>query len=613
MTPEEYQNLYREAEENHENFWARQARKLGWQESFSKTLDWNFPFAKWFPDGRLNACENCVDRHVLSHRKNKNAIIWEGERGDIRTLTYSELLEEVQSLSALLMETGIRAGDCVAIYMPMIPEAVIAMLACARIGATHNVIFGGFSAEGLQDRVLDSHCKAIITADGGFRKGAVVELKKAVDQIDVKHVIVCRHAGNEIRMQAGRDMEWPVVSSGSGKAVLRGFASEHPLFVLYTSGTTGKPKGIVHSTGGYLTQVAATFEWVFDPQEDDVYWCTADVGWITGHSYAVYGPLSAGASIFMYEGAPLHPTPGRFWEMIERHKISILYTAPTAIRMFMQCGEEWLHQHNLSSLRLLGSVGEPINPEAWHWYSRVIGQNQCPIVDTWWQTETGSIMISPVPGMTKTKPGSATRPLPGISAEIINGFLVIQKPWPSMTLGILGDPERFKQTYWSQIPGCYFTGDGARRDDDGNFWISGRVDDVLKIAGHRLGTAEIESAASKHPAVAECATVGKPDDIKGQTAVCFVTLKEGHESSLELEREIMSCVGEHLGVFAKPSEIRFMPRLPKTRSGKIMRRLLRELVTHGKASGDMSTLEDPSVLLYTSFDDAVSRNNPKAG
>ncbi|MEI6790955.1 MAG: acetate--CoA ligase, partial [Myxococcaceae bacterium] len=591
MSPEEYQRLQQEAQDNHEDFWAKCAQKLVWQELFTETLQWDLPFAKWFVGGKLNACENCVDRHVLLGKGDKKAIIWEGERGEIRTLTYAELLQEVQNLSALMLDTGILAGDCVGIYMPMIPEAAIAMLACARIGATHNVIFGGFSAEGLRDRVLDSNCKAIITADGGFRKGAVIELKKAVDTVEsIQHVFVFKHAGNQITMKPGRDIE---VCSLNKTSPLASLLSEHPLFVLYTSGTTGKPKGIVHGTGGYLTQVASTFEWVFDPQEDDIYWCTADVGWITGHSYGVYGPLLAGATIFMYEGAPVYPTPGRFWEMIERHKISILYTAPTAIRMFMQSGEEWPNKYDLSSLRLLGSVGEPINPEAWYWYSHVIGKDKCPIVDTWWQTETGSIMISPVPGITKTKPGSASHALPGIAADIIDGFLVIKKPWPSMTLGILGDKERFKQTYWSQIAGSYFTGDGATRDQDGHFWVSGRVDDVLKIAGHRLGTAEIESAAAKHPAVAECAAVGKPDDIKGQTAICFVALKESQIASSALEREIVNCVGVHLGAFAKPSEIRFVAKLPKTRSGKIMRRLLRELVTHGKVSGDMSTLEDP--------------------
>ncbi|MEI6806018.1 MAG: acetate--CoA ligase [Myxococcaceae bacterium] len=598
MSPEEYHQLHRDAQENHEEFWAKRAQKLTWREPFLKTLQWEIPFAKWFLGGRINATENCVDRHLLTDRKHKKAIIWEGERGETRTLTYQELHEKIAGFSDLLLVSGIRAGDCVAIYMPLVPEAVVAMLACARIGATHNVIFGGFSSEGLRDRIADSSCKAVITADGGFRKGAVVELKQVVDKAlennacpSVKHVFVFKHAGNPIVMTPGRDIEWILAPAQNDRAP-KGFASEHPLFVLYTSGTTGKPKGIVHGTGGYLTQVASSFEWVFAPQESDIYWCTADIGWVTGHSYGVYGPLSAGATIFMYEGAPLFPEPDRFWKMIARHGVTILYSAPTAIRMFMQQGDDWVKKHDLSSLRLLGSVGEPINPEAWHWYSRMIGGGRCPIVDTWWQTETGAIMISPVPGVTELKPGSATRPLPGICAEVENGFLVVKKPWPSMTLGILGDPERFKQTYWSQIPGAYFTGDGVVQDKDGDFWISGRVDDVLKIAGHRLGTAEIESAVANHASVAECAVVGKPDDIKGQVAVAFVLLKEGELPSPELEKSIGRCVSESLGSFARPSEIRFVSKLPKTRSGKIMRRILRDVVIFGKVSGDMSTLED---------------------
>lgn len=586
-------------------FWTNEAEKLTWREPFSQTLQWDLPFAKWFVGGKINACENCVDRHLTPERKDKKAIIWEGERGEIRELTYTELHEKILSLSGLLLDTGLKAGDCIAIYMPLIPEAVIAMLACARIGATHNVVFGGFSADGLRDRILDAGCKAVITADGGFRKGALVELKAAVDKVDVPHVFVFRHAGNMISMAPGRDIECDLGPTYAEASAGKGFSapSEHPLFVLYTSGTTGKPKGIVHSTGGYLTQVASGFQTIFSPKEQDIYWCTADIGWITGHSYGVYGPLSASMTIFMYEGAPLYPAPDRFWSMIERHKISILYTAPTAIRMFMQQGDEWVRKHDLSSLRLLGSVGEPINPEAWQWYAREIGGGHCPIVDTWWQTETGAIMISPIPGVTELKPGSATKPLPGIDADVVHmngdpckpgekGFLVVKKPWPSMSLGILGDPERFKQTYWSQIPGYYFTGDGAVRDADGYFWISGRVDDVLKIAGHRLGTAEIESAVATHASVAECAVVGKPDDIKGQTAVAFVVLKAGEVFSLELEKNIGHHVAESLGAFARPSEFRLVPKLPKTRSGKIMRRLLRSLVIDGEMSGDLSTLDD---------------------
>lgn len=570
-----------------EAFWAKQASKLLWREPFVKTLDWNLPFAKWFVGGTLNACENCLDRHLLSDKKDKKALIWEGERGEIRTLTYAQLYHEVVNLSTLLVDRGVQVGDRIAIYMPLIPETMIAMLACARIGATHNVIFGGFSAQGLRDRILDSSCKIVITAEGGFRKGAFVELKKTVDIAlennacpSVQHVIVLNPSplgGEGLRVRSNKP---------------ESFASEHPLFVLYTSGTTGKPKGIIHSTGGYLTQVASTFEWVFAPQESDIYWCTADMGWITGHSYGVYGPLMAGVTIFMYEGAPLYPTPDRFWGMIERHKITILYTAPTALRMFMQQGDDWIQKHDLRSLRLLGSVGEPIDPKTWHWYSHVVGKDRCPIVDTWWQTETGAIMIAPIPGVTALKPGSATLPLPGIDAQEENGFLVIKQPWPSMTLGILGDPDRFKQTYWSQVPGAYFTGDGATRDEQGYFWISGRIDDVLKISGHRLGTAEIESALAKHPSVAECAIVGKPDAIRGQTIIAFVVLKQGNIPSPECKNEIMKHVGETLGAFAKPSEIRFVPNLPKTRSGKIMRRLLRELVTQGKITGDTSTLED---------------------
>jgi acetyl-CoA synthetase len=599
-----------QAENHHEAFWAKEALNLTWKKPFSKTLEWDLPFAKWFAGGELNACENCVDRHLETDRKHKKAIIWEGERGEVRELTYAELHEKILGLSALLLDSGIKAGDRVAIYMPLIPEAVIAMLACARIGATHNVVFGGFSADGLRDRIVDAGCKAVITADGGFRKGALVELKAAVDKVEVQSVFVLRHADNPISMIPGRDIEWSSSQSlhlrqGFGGQVgeAGSFSSEHPLFVLYTSGTTGKPKGIVHSTGGYLTQVASGFQTIFAPAEQDIYWCTADIGWITGHSYGVYGPLSAGMTIFMYEGAPLYPAPDRFWSMIERHKISILYTAPTAIRMFMQQGDEWVRKHDLSSLRLLGSVGEPINPEAWQWYASEVGGGRCPIVDTWWQTETGAIMISPIPGVTELKPGSATKPLPGIDADVVHmngvscepgekGFLVVKKPWPSMTLGILGDSGRFKQTYWSQIPGYYFTGDGAVRDEDGYFWISGRVDDVLKIAGHRLGTAEIESAVATHAAVAECAVVGKPDDIKGQTAVAFIVLKAGEVFSPELEKHIGQHVAQNLGAFAKPSEFRVVPKLPKTRSGKIMRRLLRSLVVDGEMSGDLSTLDD---------------------
>lgn len=598
MKQEEYRQLCQEAQNDYEAFWAKRAQSLTWQKPFSQTLQWEPPFAKWFLGGTLNACENCVDKHLLTERKNKRAIIWESERGETKTLTYTDLYHQVCHLSTLLLNAGIQAGDRVAIYMPLIPEAIVAMLACARIGTTHNVVFGGFSAESLRNRILDSECKAVITADGGFRKGAVLELKNAVDKAlengvcpSVNKVFVFRHANTSISMKNRRDIEWKHQSSLIEKS--RGFPSEHPLFVLYTSGTTGKPKGIVHGTAGYLTQVASTFDWVFDPREDDIYWCTADVGWVTGHSYGVYGPLFAGATLVMYEGAPLFPEPDRFWRIIERYGVTTFYTAPTAIRMFMQHGDEWVRKHDLSSLRLLGTVGEPINPEAWRWYSQVVGGGRCPIVDTWWQTETGAIMISPIPGVTSLQPGSATLALPGLDVDVVDGFLVIKKPWPSMMLGLWGDNgERLKKTYWSQIPGVYFAGDGAIRDENGYFWISGRTDDVLKIAGHRLGTYEIESSIAEHAAVAECAVVGKPDEIKGQAVVGFVVLKDIEVPGIDLEKEIAQHVAQKLGAFAKPAEIRFVSQLPKTRSGKIMRRLLRELVTHGKISGDVSTLED---------------------
>ena len=608
-----YKKLYQESIAKPADFWAKEAKELVWQKKWTKVLDWKAPFAKWFDGGKLNVCENCVDRHADGPRRNKAAIIWEGEPGDKRTLTYGQLQREVCRFANVLEKKGVKSGDLVLIYMPMIPEAAIAMLACARIGAVHNVVFGGFAAEAIVDRLEDSGATTVITADGGWRRGKIVALKPVVDEAlvkykHVKRVIVVNRCSNAVTMEPKRDFWWhDEVSQVSAKHTPKAFDSEHPLFVLYTSGSTGKPKGILHTSGGYLTGTYATCKYIFDMRDEDVYWCTADVGWITGHSYIVYGPLSNGVTQIMYEGAPNSPDFGRFWKMIEEYGVTIFYTAPTAIRAFIKAGDHFPAAADLSSLRLLGSVGEPINPEAWNWYHKHIGGGKCPIVDTWWQTETGAILISPLPGATPCKAGTATLPFFGIDAAILDdagneckpdqdGRLVIRKPWPSMTRTIYGDKERYKKTYWSDYPGLYTAGDGARRDKDGNFWIIGRLDDVLNVSGHRLGTAEIESALVSHPAVAEAAVVGRPDEMKGQAVAAFVTLKGNFTESPELREELRNHVGKMIGAIAKPDDLHFAPGLPKTRSGKIMRRLLKELVCTGQVSGNVTTLEDFSVI-----------------
>jgi acetyl-CoA synthetase len=609
-----YKKLYKESIERPDKFWAREAKELVWQKPWSKVLDWKAPNAKWFDGGKINVCENCVDRHAAGPRKNKAAIIWEGEPGDKRVITYGQLQKDVCRFANVLLKNGVKAKDRVLIYMPMIPEAAVAMLACARIGAVHNVVFGGFASEAIVDRLEDSGATVIVTADGGWRRGKVVALKPVVDEAlakydKVKRVIVVKRCANEISMDTERDAWWhDEVATVSSKHVAKGFDSEHPLFVLYTSGSTGKPKGILHTSGGYLTGTYSTCKYIFDMRDEDVYWCTADVGWITGHSYIVYGPLANGVTQVMYEGAPNQPDFGRFWQMVEEYGVTIFYTAPTAIRAFIKAGDHFPAAHDLSSLRLLGSVGEPINPEAWNWYHKHIGGGRCPIVDTWWQTETGAILISPLPGATPCKPGTATLPFFGIDAAILDdagkeckagqdGRLVIRKPWPSMIRSIYGDKERYTKTYWSDYPGGIYTaGDGARRDKDGNFWIIGRLDDVLNVSGHRLGTAEIESALVSHPAVAEAAVVGRPDEMKGQAVAAFVTLKGNYEESEALRIELRNHVGKVIGAIAKPDDLHFAPGLPKTRSGKIMRRLLKELVCTGKISGNVTTLEDVSVI-----------------
>jgi len=610
---EEFERLYAEAEADPEGWWASQAERLHWFRKWDRVLEWNLPFAKWFVGGTTNVAYNCLDRHLSTWRRNKAAIIWEGEPGEVRTLTYQQLHDEVCRFANVLKKMGIEKGDRVALYMPLIPELSIAMLACARIGAPHSIVFGGFSADALRDRINDAGCRAVITADGGYRRGGVVALKAAVDdalkQTPTVHTcVVVKRTGSDIQMQPGRDHWWhELMLTVDANCPAEELDSEHPLFILYTSGTTGKPKGILHTTGGYLTQAAMTHEWVFDIRDEDIYWCTADIGWVTGHSYVVYGPLANGATTLMYEGAPNHPGPDRFWDIIERHRVNIFYTAPTAIRSFIKWGEHHVLNHDLSSLRLLGTVGEPINPEAWIWYHNVIGKARCPIVDTWWQTETGGIMISPLPGATPTVPGTATRPLPGISIDIVDrngqsvgvnegGYLVIRKPWPGMLRTIWGDDERFHIQYWKDIPGVYFAGDGARRDENGYFWIMGRVDDVLNVAGHRLGTAEVESALVSHPKVAEAAVVGRPDELKGSAIVAFVSLEGGNEGSEQLRKELRDHVAREIGPIAKPDDIRFTDLLPKTRSGKIMRRLLREIAASGNVVGDVSTLEDFTVI-----------------
>ena len=609
-----YKELYNKAKKNPAKFWGDMAKEtLVWCAPWKKVFTWDPPFSQWFVGAKTNVSVNCLDRHLLTWRRNKAAILWEGEPGDQRTLTYLQLHAEVCRFANALKRLGLKKGDRVGIYMPMVPEAAVAMLACTRIGLTHSVVFGGFSAQALRDRMNDAQAKAVITADGGFRRGAVVPLKTNVDEAlkdcpTVKSVVVYKRTRDAINMTPGRDHWWhDVMAKENSVCEAEHIDSEHPLFILYTSGTTGKPKGIVHTTGGYLLGATLTTKWVFDLKDEDTYWCTADIGWVTGHSYVVYGPLSNGATTFMYEGAPNHPGPDRLWDIIERHKVSIFYTAPTAIRAFMRWGDEYPKKHDMSSLRLLGSVGEPINPEAWMWYQQVIGGGRCPIVDTWWQTETGGIMISPLPGATPTKPGSCTLPLPGVDAAVVTkegkpvgpnagGFLILRQPWPSMLRGIYGDPERFKQQYWSQIPGNYFTGDGARQDKDGYFWVMGRVDDVINVAGHRLGTMEIESALVSHPSVAEAAVVGKPDALKGTSISAFVTLKAGQNKTDELKAQLVGQVAKEIGSIAKPDEIRFTDALPKTRSGKIMRRLLRDIAAGSQTVGDTSTLEDLSVL-----------------
>ncbi len=612
---EAYQAHYQKSIEDPEGFWGEQAeQELVWQRKWDQVLDWQPPFAKWFVGGQINITENCLDRH-LKTRGNKPAIIWEGEPGDVRTLTYNDLHREVCKFSSVLTNYGIQKGERVLIYMPMVPEAAIAMLACARIGAVHSVIFGGFSADSIRDRMEDSGACAVITADGGWRRGGVVPLKENVDKAiegaeQIRNVFVLKRCENEVNMKAGRDFWWHDVMSGAAASPYYpapGHDSEDPLFILYTSGSTGKPKGILHTTGGYNLYTHLTSKYVFDLQENDIYWCTADVGWITGHSYIVYGPLSNGATVLMYEGAPNHPDFGRFWKIVQDHKVTIFYTAPTAIRAFIKAGNELPESYDLSSLRLLGSVGEPINPEAWMWYHQVIGKGNCPIVDTWWQTETGGIMITPLPGVTPTKPGSATLPFFGVDAAIFDeqghpcdanqgGKLVIRKPWPSMLRTLWGDDQRFKDTYWAEYPDIYLAGDGARTDEHGYFWIVGRLDDVLNVSGHRLGTAEVESALVEHASVAEAAVVGRPDEIKGQGVVAFVILKGGVEPTEELRTELRNHVGHVIGAIAKPDLVVLAPGLPKTRSGKIMRRLLKELAEKGEVSGNITTLEDYKVI-----------------
>ena len=613
-------SLYKVAEKNSEAFWESQANELEWFEKWKTVCEWKPPHAKWFTGGKINVSVNCVDRHIKTDRRNKAALIWEGEPGDRRTLTYWDLYVEVQKCAHMLKTLGVKRGDRVAIYLPLIPEVAIAMLACTRIGAAHSVVFGGFSPESLRDRINDAQCKVLITADGGYRRGGIVPLKrnsdKAIEECpSIENVIVVQRrpgaGGDEAfaEMKEGRDHWWHrLMHAAHAHCEPEPMDAEDVLYILYTSGTTGKPKGIVHTTAGYLVGVTTTTKLVFDLKDNDVFWCTADVGWVTGHSYLVYGPLANGATCVMYEGAPDWPEKDRFWEICERHGVTILYTAPTAIRAFMKWGDQWPAKHDLSRLRLLGSVGEPINPEAWMWYQEKIGGNRCPIVDTWWQTETGCIVISPLPGVTETKPGSATTPLPGFSAALLDakgteikvggGLLALTKPWPSMLRTIWGDDARYVETYFTKWPGrpdLYFPGDGAKRDDDGYYWILGRVDDVLNVAGHRIGTMEVESALVEHPAVAEAAVVGKAHELKGQALAAFVTLREGFHHNTELREELRNFVAEKIGAIAKPDDILFSADLPKTRSGKIMRRLLRD-IAEGRALGDTTTLADPNVV-----------------
>ncbi len=617
----EYHQIYDRAKADPAAFWAElAAQELHWFEKWHTVLDWQPPAVKWFDGGKINISYNCLDRHLTTWRKNKAALIWEGENGDSRTLTYAQLHREVCQFANALKQLGVEKGDRVGIYMPMIPEAAIAMLACARIGAVHGVVFGGFSAEALRDRLVDSEAKLVITADGGWRKDAIVPLKEQVDIAiangaapSITNVLVVKRTGQNTHMTAGRDHWWHDLQQGvSAKCAAEPMDSEDMLFVLYTSGSTGKPKGVVHTTAGYNLYSHMTTKWIFDLKDTDVYWCTADVGWITGHSYIVYGPLSNGATTLMYEGAPRPSNLGCFWDVIEKYQVSIFYTAPTAIRAFIKMGEHHPNTRDLTSLRLLGTVGEPINPEAWMWYHRVIGGGRCPIVDTWWQTETGGIMITALPGAVPTKPGSATLPFPGIIPDIVDlegnpanenegGYLIVRHPWPGMMRTVYGDPDRFRKSYWEHIPPkdgnyVYFAGDGARKDEDGYYWVMGRVDDVINVAGHRLGTMEIESALVSHPAVAEAAVVGKPDELKGEDIFAFVILEGDHQPSDQLAKELKKHVVSEIGAIARPNEIRFAEALPKTRSGKIMRRLLRSLAAGQEITSDTSTLEDRSVL-----------------
>jgi acetyl-CoA synthetase len=610
-------SLFDSAANDRLTFWEEQARALEWVRPWRQVLDWKEPHAKWFVGGQLNVSVNCLDRHLRGTRRNKAAIIWEGEPGDRRVLTYWDLAREVNRAANALKSLGVKRGDRVAIYLPMIPEAAVAMLACTRIGAVHSVVFGGFSAESLRDRINDAEAVAVITSDGGYRRGQIVPLKRFTDEAlagcpSVKHVIVIqRLVGTAVaeagaRMVPGRDVWWhDLLAAASARCPAEAMDAEDLLFILYTSGTTGKPKGIVHTTGGYLTQVAATCRWVFDLKDDDVFWCTADIGWVTGHSYVVYGPLANGATVVMYEGAPDWPARDRLWEMVARYGVTVFYTAPTAIRAFMKWGTEHPAKHDLDTLRLLGTVGEPINPEAWIWYHLNIGRERCPIVDTWWQTETGAIMISPLPGLTTTKPGSATRPLPGVQAQLVDaqgqgldkggGFLTLTEPWPSMLRTIYRDDDRYRQTYWSRFPGRYFAGDGAKVDEDGYWWVLGRVDDVLNVAGHRIGTMEVESALVDHPLVAEAAVVGKAHELKGQALSAFVILKEGNPATAQLKDDLKDHVTKKIGAIAKPDDIFFVADVPKTRSGKIMRRLLKD-IAEGRTLGDTTTLADPNVV-----------------
>jgi acetyl-CoA synthetase len=610
------ESVYQRALDDPEGFWAEAADRLDWYTRWNKVLDWDAPWAKWFVGGTLNASYNCVDRHLKTWRRNKAAIIWEGEPGDTRVLTYRDLYREVNRFAAVLLDLGVTKGDRVAFYMPMIPELAIGLLACARIGAPHTVIFGGFSAEALRDRINDSQAKLVVTADGGWRRGSVVPLKDTTDTAvaeapTIEHVLVIKRVGSDVRpvtMREGRDVWYDdaLAASARGPVAPEQLDSEHPLYIMYTSGTTGKPKGQLHTTGGYLTGTSLTHQWIFDLKEDDVYFCTADIGWVTGHSYIVYGPLANGATVVMYEGSPDTPDKDRFWDLVEKYGVTILYTAPTSIRTFMRWGDQYPAKHDLTSLRLMGTVGEPINPEAWIWYQQHIGGGRCPIVDTWWQTETGMIMISPLPGLVPTKPGSATRPFPGIQADILDeggnsvpnntgGNLVIKRPWPAMSRTIWGDPDRYVATYWAKYPGIYLTGDGARRDDDGYYWLLGRVDDVVNVSGHRLGTMEVESALVSHPAVAEAAVIGASDPITGQQIVAFVTPRAGQPANDALATELKEHVVRAIGALARPKRIYFTTELPKTRSAKIMRRLLRD-VAEGRVLGDTTTLLDPTIV-----------------